>query len=217
MILKSKKHKIQKVNNEPAPLWNNGFWKSIPVLSIDNYLWMENNYKPKVEFRICYTIEYLLVNFKAYENEITARVTQINDPVHKDSCVELFLNLFPNTSNKYFNFETNAIGAIHVGFGAVGNRTSLSIEDIEMIELKSKLTKPIQGTYGDDSWEVFYKIPFTLFEKHYNSKFNFGESIGNFYKCGDETKFEHYGVWNHIESTIPNFHLPYYFGDLIFC
>ena len=37
-----------------------------------------------------------------------------------------------------------------------------------------------------------------------------------FYKCGDETEFKHRGMWNIINNPKPDFHLPEYFGNIIF-
>ena len=214
--MKNKEYKILKVNHEHRLIDYSNFLKEIPELSIENYLWMNNNYKPQVKAKLCYTDFYLLVYFYVSEDEITARYTQINDPVHKDSCVEFFVNLFPTKTDKYFNFEVNPLGTFHIGFGAVGNRLRLTDVNIQLINANLTLTKPIIGKYGQTYWEVFYKIPLSLFENYCGMKFMAEDAIGNFYKCGDESKFEHYGVWNHVESPKPNFHLPKYFGNLIF-
>ena len=214
--MKSKSYNVLKVESEKDSFTNSDFWKVIPVITIDNYLWSENSYKPRVEAKVCYNDQNMFVHFKSYEDEITAKYTKINDPVHKDSCVEFFVNLFPCKTNKYFNFEINPIGTMHVGFGAVATRSKLSIEDIRKIQIYFSIPKPITGEYGNDFWEIYYKIPISLFEKYYELNFNTENAIGNFYKCGDETKYKHYGVWNNIISEKPNFHQPKYFGDLIF-
>ena len=214
--MKIKEYKILRINKDNKLLGNSKHWKDIPDLTIENYLWMNNNYKPKVTSKLCFNDSYLFLYFKSFEDEISASYTKINDPVHKDSCVEFFVNLFPNQTDKYFNFEVNPLGTFHVGFGAVGSRISLSVKDIQKIKINFTITKPIIGNYSHDYWEVFYKIPLSLFEQYYSIKFNADDAIGNFYKCGDESKYEHYGVWNHVESPTPNFHLSKYFGLLIF-
>lgn len=192
------------------------FWNNVEKITLDNYLWMNNDYQPKVTAKVSYSDEYLFVCFRSDESEITARFTEINDYVHKDSCVEFFINLFPYEKNEYVNFEINAIGTIYVGFGEVGNRLKLTIEEINNIEIFSTIDKPIIGKHGSESWEVYYKIPFSLFENRYNMKFKGEPAKANFYKCGDESKFEHYGSWTNIESDNPNFHLPEFFGTLNF-
>lgn len=214
--MSNKKYHIVKVKESPKLLNTKDFWKEVSCLKIDNYLWIHNGYKPEVEVKICYSNEFLFAYFKVYEKEITATYTEINDPVHKDSCVELFINLFPDITDKYFNFEVNAIGTMHVGFGAIGNRASLTEYEIKEIEIYSTIKSPLNGLHGSEYWETFYKIPIDVFEKHYKLKFKAAEAKGNFYKCGDNAKYEHYGVWNKIDSEKPNFHLPNYFGELIF-
>lgn len=214
--MNNKNYHIAKIK-EDAELFNTqDFWKEVPMLLIDNYLWMDNDFKPKVEVKISYSNNFFFAYFKVYEKEITATYTEINNPVHKDSCVELFINLFPNKTDKYFNFEVNAIGTMHVGFGAIGNRTTLEKNDIKEIQISSTIEKPLTGIHGNEYWEIFYKIPISIFKKYYGLKFTANEAKGNFYKCGDDTKHEHYGVWNNIVSEKPNFHLPNYFGELIF-
>ncbi len=213
--MKDREYRILKTNCE-IEFSDSEFWNDIPTLYIDQYLWLENNYTPKVEVKVCYSNEYLFAYFKVYENEITARFVQVNDPVYKDSCVEFFLNLFPSKTEKYFNFEMSAIGTIYVGFGTAELRSVLPIKEIDIIEIHSSIIKPFIGKIEHDYWEVFYKIPFDILEKYYDEKFVAGNSKGNFYKCGDESKYEHYGTWNDIVSPKPNFHLPKYFGDLIF-
>ncbi|MEE9431767.1 MAG: carbohydrate-binding family 9-like protein [Melioribacteraceae bacterium] len=214
--MKDKEYHIQKVKGKETEFDDPNFWNEIPSLVIDNYLWMNNKYEPKVEAKICYSDKYLFVYFNAHEKEITTTYTKINDPVYKDSCVEFFVNLFPNETNEYFNFEVNAIGTMYVGFGAIGNRKVLAEDDVNKIEIRSTIKKPIVGTYGNNNWEVFCKIPFSIFENNYKLKFNSNAAKGNLYKCGDDTKYEHYGTWNNIISKKPNFHLPNYFGNLMF-
>lgn len=212
--MQTKEHHIKSTVDEPKQLRQKEFWKNISMLKIEDYIWIENGYKPKVEAQVCYNNSNIFVRFISYENTIIARFTKINDPVHKDSCVEFFVNLYPNKTNAYFNFEVNPLGTMYVGFGALGDRNKLSAEDIQLIEIFATVKTPVIGEY--DNWEVIYKIPLSLFAKYYGLKFNGDSARANFYKCGDETKFEHYGVWNNVSSNKPNFHLPEYFGDLVF-
>lgn len=210
------KYKVKKVNNLLLNEFFNYKEFECDSLKVNNYLWKENLYKPKVEVKLCYSSENLFVHFKAFEKYITAKYLNINDPVYKDSCVEFFVNLFPDKSDAYFNFEINAIGTIYVGFGNVNTNTFIDINDIKTIKVISSITEPIVGTIQNDYWEIKLIIPIKLFEKFYNLKFKGNSAKANFYKCGDDAHFEHYGCWNPIISSIPNFHLPEYFGDLFF-
>ncbi len=215
-MMTKKSYNILKVEDKSETFKSDDFWKNIPLLKIEDYLWLENNYKPRVEAKLCYNNKNIFVRFISFENEITARFTKINDPVHKDSCVEFFINPFPSKTINYINFEINPLGTIYVGFGNQVNRSNVSAEEIKLIEIYSTVKTPVVGEYGNTHWEVIYRIPFPLIEKYFGLRFDGSAAKGNLLKCGDEAKFEHYGVWNNINSEKPNFHLPKYFGDLIF-
>lgn len=71
--------------------------------------------------------------------------------------------------------------------------------------------------FNNKFWTVEYSIPFVFIEKYFG-KLDFSPGCrleGNFYKCGDETRYPHYGCWNPIKRTTPDFHRPEFFGDLI--
>ncbi|NOX17897.1 MAG: hypothetical protein GXO87_06405 [Chlorobi bacterium] len=214
--MKKKKHIVTKTNKSAELFSQPLFRKDVPVLTIENYLWMNNNYEPKTEVKICYSDDFLFLFFEAFEKEIRATYTEINSPVYKDSCVEFFFNPFPELTEKYFNFEINPLGTMLCEFGRLRERTFLSVDEIREIEIVASVTAPVKGFHGSDSWKIFCKIPTALFEKYYRKKISFGKASGNFYKCGDETKFKHYGAWNKIVSRKPDFHLPEIFGELIF-
>ncbi len=38
----------------------------------------------------------------------------------------------------------------------------------------------------------------------------------NFYKCADKTSYPHWLTWNPVDHPSPNFHLPQYFGAIVF-
>lgn len=209
-------YKIVKTNYKDLSFCTPEFWKEVSSITIENYQWVNNNYKPKVNVKLCYSDDFLYLFFRAYEKEITCVYSKMNDPVHKDSCVEFFVNFFPESRDEYFNFEINAIGTMHVGFGAVGKRKLLPVQDVEKIEIYSTIKKNDLEQYKSEYYELYYKIPFSLFEKYYQADCYRKNAKGNFYKCGDDTKYEHYGSWKKVISDKPNFHLPEYFGDLIF-
>jgi hypothetical protein len=71
--------------------------------------------------------------------------------------------------------------------------------------------------YGADFWALAYRLPLSLFEKYYSGRIAPGRvARANFYKCGDETEIPHYGAWNPVGSPKPDFHLPEYFGRILF-
>ncbi len=185
-------------------------------LYIDNYLWVENDYQPQVEVRLLYSANYIFVKFDVFENEVTARFTEINAPVYKDSCVEFFVNPLPEQTSKYFNFEINPLGTLLAESGFKRKRNKLTATDISQIHINASLDKPLVGILDSGVWEIELAVPLSLFEKYYGREINLDLARANFYKCGDETKYVHYAAWSEVVSGKPDFHLPAHFGILKF-
>lgn len=194
------------------------FWKTIPALKISHYLWLQNDYRPLVEVRLCYSVRNLYVHFDVFEAKIRARFTRFQEPVYRDSCVEFFVDPFPGKKLGYLNIETNALGAMLVAIGPDRNRRMpIPQADLEGFEIVSSVKRPISGYHGAEFWTLAYKLPLRLFEKHYRSRIAAGQiARANFYKCGDETETPHFGAWSPIQSPQPDFHRPEFFGRLIF-
>jgi hypothetical protein len=147
----------------------------------------------------------------------------MNDDVFRDSCVEFFFCPDPFKDKRYFNFEMNAIGTLLLGLGVDRqSRTRLKGEPPEQFNIKTSLNKknidlPVKEFWTVEYWTVEYTIPFEFIKKYF-PKLEFKSKqkmTGNFYKCGDETKFPHYGSWNPIKTPQPDFHRPEFFGELI--
>jgi hypothetical protein len=193
-------------------------WELIPALTIKDYLWLDNGYMPRVEARAGFSEHYLYVYFKAFEKRVRVRHMGFQDPVYTDSCVELFIDPFPEKGLGYINFETNAAGALLAGFGKGRHaRKRLSPEDLAGFRIVASIHGPIDGPYGADFWTVRYRIPLMLFKNYYGDTIRPGlEGRANFYKCGDETEFPHYGAWSPPRTEAPDFHRPEFFGKIVF-
>ncbi len=204
---------------EPADFTEAELWRAVPPLFIDNYLWIENGYAPEVSVRIFHTERVLYLYYHVPETSVTIRHTTFGSPVYKDSCVEFFLNPFPGRSDRYFNMEFNALGTMLVGVGSDGDdRKRYYLREDEVCGLKaiSSIAKPVIGNHGSDHWRLYLRIPKDVFEKQYGLPFADPVAAANFYKCGDETEWEHYGAWNRVINPTPDFHLPQWFGELRF-
>lgn len=178
-------------------------------LGVDNYLWKSNDYKPPVNVFLCHDNEKLSVKFVAFEKEICCLEKNDNGRVWCDSCVEFFLKPFSH-DNRYINFEINPIGAMIMSIGEGRNgRETLVFEYKKQLHVKTQIE--------NEFWTVEFAIDFLMLKKIFQMEADepLQEIYGNFYKCGDETKYPHYGMWNVIDKSEPDFHLPEYFGKLI--
>ncbi len=211
-------YRVTRLEREISVPGEPSFWSTIPALTIHHYLWLDNGYKPHVEVRLCYSAQNLYVHFDVFEAKIRVRFTQFQDPVYKDSCVEVFIDPFPEKQLGYINIETNAAGAALMAIGPDRNRrTQIPQGDLGRYEIVSSIKGPISGYHGTEFWTLAYKLPLTLFEKHYGSKIVPScVARANFYKCGDETESPHFGAWSPVRTPQPDFHRPEFFGRLIF-
>ncbi len=173
-----------------------------PVISVANYPWSENGFKPKMTVRLAVNSEKLSIYMDTDEKAPLSRFTNIGDPVYKDSCMEFFFS--PNGDKRYVNLEINPKGCFLCGFGETRQgRTSADI----------LLSSP-RGEITDFGWEVYAEISIEKIKKLFGIE-RIDYFLGNFYKCGDETPLPHYGMWSDIISESPDFHRPEFFGKLL--
>lgn len=171
--------------------------------------WESYSYKPKVDFAIAHTDFALLLKFFVSENDLRAIYTKSNEPVYKDSCVELFISF---DEKGYYNFEFNCAGTCLLGFGKGRNeRLQVSDELIDRIRYQS-LLKPSAHQEANISWELTLEIPFDVFHYHQIKTLKKKRARANVYKCGDDLPKPHFLAWNEIKTEEPDFHRPEYFG-----
>jgi Domain of unknown function (DUF1083). len=176
--------------------------------------WSESYpYKPQVRFKIGYTQKALLLQFDVAEEQLRGNYAEVNQNVWEDSCVELFVS-FDNRKH-YYNIEFNLIGTGLIGYGTPdkSTRNRLSAAEIETVQAFSMIERH-SGT--DRRWSMIQVIPLAVFKFNDTSDLKGKKIHGNFYKCGDNLKNPHFLSWNKVDNPTPNFHLPQFFGELIF-
>lgn len=180
----------------------------VPVLEICNYQW-SHKYMPKAYGKIAYLEGCgLLVHMTSEEVNPLRRYTQDDDPVYKDSALEFFVS-FPCDARGYLNIEVNALGAVLNGYGKDGVKYKLA----DITNLRPKVSVRVNEIY----WEVEILIPEELLKEIFKfEKIDHGTRFTcNLYKISEEPEIEHYGSWSRIDSMVPNFHLPEYFGEVL--
>ena len=193
-----KEYRITKVDKQFS-------WKDIPALQADNILW-EPDCGIRAFGQFCYDEENLYVHLRAVEENIRAFYTAPLSPVCKDSCLEFFFM----PGDRYFNFEVNPNGCLHIGFGHSRHDSIVLYKknDVKFFDIRTERT--------EDGWEVYYRIPLSFIRLFYpDYKFS-GILRANVYKCGDETVHVHFLSWNPVSSDTPDFHRPQDFGKMYF-
>jgi hypothetical protein len=172
--------------------------------------------KPFVQFKIARIEGGLLLKFYVYEDFTRATFTLDNQPVYKDSCVELFID--PSGDGTYYNFEFNALGTLLLGYGA--NRLKREKSLLEITHLVKRLssfgTVPFDNLRTKSPWQLSLMIPYTAFWHHHIVSLAGKTVRANVLKCGDDLPVRHYLTWNPIPTPHPDYHRPDYFGTFDF-
>ncbi len=202
----------------PSGLVSEALWAEVPAALIDVFPWDENGYRPYAEARVFFSDDGFHVRLRADESIIVAKGMNRNDFVHKDSCIEFFFNPDSDHDVRYINFEFNPIGTAYLSIGKDRfGRVFLDEQQGRMLDVRSTVSKDTLVRFSGPFWQIGFFIPFSLIEYYYGKVDYFpGKRMkGNFYKCGDDTAFPHFGCWNPIVWDKPDFHRPEFFGDLI--
>ena len=190
---------------------------TIETHSIDCINWpKEFPDKPFVQFKIARIEGGLLIKFYVYEDFTRATFTIDNQPVYKDSCVELFID--PAGDGTYYNFEFNALGTLLLGFGANRLNREKSLPEITHLikRLSSLGTIPFDNLRNKSPWQLTVMIPYTAFWHHNIASLAGKTGRGNILKCGDSLPVRHYLTWNPIPTSHPDYHKPECFGTFDF-
>jgi hypothetical protein len=183
--------------------------------AIDHLLWSDTGYKPGVFFQIAHTSSSIILKYVVREHYIEPIYRKINDPVYKDSCVELFIAF--NDDASYYNLEFNAAGIPLAGYGSSRlDRVSISSDVLKHIESFTTIGTTAVQEDGMTGWELVLVIPFHIFVHHHIDHLKGQVCRANFYKCGDDLPRPHFLSWSAIHHPSPDFHLPEFFGRIHF-
>ena len=181
-----------------------------PVARIDSFRWMANGYEPRTEASmVCVRGQGFLARLTSFERDLRCECHEQDGAVCRDSCLEFFINFAPEKGGNYLNLEVNPIGTLHCKIGPGRAGRSLVPQEIERPH--------VNCTIQPDRWSADIFIPIASVEALFGKNtFPAGDLLrGNFYKCGDDTAFPHYGMWNPVQTERPDFHRPEYFGVFV--
>ncbi|GGC43718.1 hypothetical protein GCM10011386_40050 [Parapedobacter defluvii] len=198
--------------SEPDELW--AAMANVSDHGLEEVSWPSFPYKPNVRFKLAYAKDCLLLCYVVREKHVRAVYRNTNDPVYKDSCVEFFLSF---DAHQYYNLEFNCAGTGLIGYGGADKETRQRLPN-DLIE-RVRTLGGISGKNDEKEemeWKLLLNIPFEIFNYHTLTSFAGLRCTGNFYKCGDELPIPHFLSWNRIDHPVPNFHLPQFFGELLF-
>jgi hypothetical protein len=216
-------YKIIKAEGE-VPLngkWNDSQWTKANILELENYMGGKPKHFPKTQVKILYDSNNIYVFFRVKDNYIKAVAEKTQDPVYRDSCVEIFFTPGTDISEGYFNIEMNCGGTMLMCHQTARkeNEVKISEQDCRKIKVYASMPKIItQEIVKPTTWTLQYSIPVKVLEKYakLSKPCTRTKWRANFYKCAERTSHPHWLTWSPIDYPTPDFHLPEYFGTLEF-
>jgi hypothetical protein len=183
---------------------------------IDCANWQDFQYKPQVKFAIAHSNAEIFVKYAVREKSVRAVYTTNNGKVWADSCCEFFVS--PDKNDCYYNFETNCIGALLLGYRKLGEKSVHATDTIinKVRRMSSLGNQTFETKQGDFSWEMIVAIPLSAFFMHKFDSLQGKTFTANFYKCGDDLPQPHYLSWKPIKTEKPSFHQPSFFEEIRF-
>ena len=177
-------------------------WKAVPEEKLSYFLW-DSAASYNVYFKMCFLKDKgIYLRMRCNETLLRSEEKHRDDRVWEDSCMEMFLCPFPDR-NEYVNFEINSDGVYLSQYGKVReNRVFIKeLTDFEA-DIKTSVTP--------DGWSLELFVPCKLISEIYGEEFTADKCTvrGNFTKCGDLTKYPHYGSFSELSTPELGFHNP---------
>jgi hypothetical protein len=199
--------------------WDKAQWKKIKEIPIRNFMGKLPAFQPVVTAKMMYDAENVYLIYKVEDRHVRIQNTKFNSSVSTDACVEFFFSPDSDWPLRYFNVEINAGGTGLMAYHKDGKRTNLKEEDFSVVEIAHTLPKKLEQEISEPvTWFLEFKMPLSLLAKYGNfTQPNKGvQWKANFYKTSSRSTNPHYITWNVVQNPVPQFHLPQYFGTLVF-
>ena len=137
-------------------------------------------------------------------------MTKPNSLVCLDSCLEVFLNPYPDFTRDYLNFEMNAAGTLLLQKGP--DRAHRSFVNLAVPHYPQ-----VHAWHVPDVWGVELEVPFAFLQQIYGPAAPAlpQNPVGNFYQCSGPPQ-ERYACWSSPHSPHPDFHRPDAFREIPF-
>lgn len=201
--------------------WQKPVWQKIEPLELTHFMGDKPRHFPEVKAKVAYDDENIYLIWQVKDQYVRAVADKHQGPVFQDSCVEFFFIPDNLGGTEYFNLEMNCGGTMlfhHQDYNQP-ERVNITEEDIASMKVAHTLPRLIPEEIQEKTtWYLEYSIPFKILNNYYSSETPEPGAVwrANFYKCADKTSHPHWLTWSEVEHPTPRFHLPQFFGKLVF-
>ena len=204
------------INNE----WSKKIWEEIEPLKVKEYMGPEPTHRPDVWAKVAHDDAAIYVIFLVKDRYVRCVRRSYQSPVYKDSAVEFFFCPSDDPSRGYFNIEVNCGGAALFKFRSPDKGVVwIPKSEFQQITISHSLPGIVDPEIDIQvNWTLEMKIPVNILKKYYpvTPLVTGAKWRANFYKIADESSHPHYLTWSKVNYPKPNFHLPHFFGTLVF-
>lgn len=215
-LVKKIRHPIR-INGD----WNKKEWKKVASINLTHFMGPVPVFKPQVQLKMAYDPENIYLIFQVKDRFVRNLVEQFNGAVSTDACVEFFFAPDTSAALHYFNLEINAGGIPLMAYHIFPEKKYplLTIEELQKIEIAHSLPAHINTEIRDSiTWTIEYRLPLQILKK-YGSVIEPKSGVqwrANFYKTSSKSSNPHWLTWSKVVNEKPNFHLPKFFGTILF-
>ncbi len=201
--------------------WEKPFWQDVAALSLTHHMGEEPAHFPITEAKLRYDDQAIYVIFRVQDKYVRAVADGYQGPVYRDSCVEFFFTPGADIAAGYFNLEMNCGGQalfMHQ-LKRKTDVTPVSADHFSAVTVAHSLPEIVDPEISEPTiWTVEYRLPFSVLANYTRLETPVSRTVwrANFHKCADATSAPHWLTWAEVDFPGPNFHLPEFFGALVF-
>jgi hypothetical protein len=186
-------------------------WSRVKDLWINQFPWHNKGDKEKTKVQMVHSDDAIHLKVTVWDETPYCVHEHYGDPVYEDSCFEWFFS--PQQDQTYINLEVNAKGVVYLAFGdgLVEHRQPVAYELAKLIHIVDRKTVIDEA----NCWTLEICFPKKLIQTIIGHPIHYHKWKANFYRCGGKTNPQ-YATWSPVNHSLPQFHLPEYFGDLSF-
>jgi hypothetical protein len=201
--------------------WDKPQWQNVQAVDISNFMGDIPAFKPVAQAKMMYSNENLYVIFHVQDRYVRCITKEFFGPVWEDAAVEFFFAPDQDHPELYFNLEINCGGTPLMNYNLVPRKESRKVElnDLKQVEIAHTLPQFIDPEIKEPvTWTLEYRIPLSILQKysHVSAPGKGVQWRANFYKIAENNSNHHYITWSFVDNEKPDFHLPRFFGKLIF-
>jgi len=197
-------------------------WKDRGAEKLQYFMGSKPVHFPNTLVRLGYDRSSLALFFRVDDRYIRATAEEHQQSVCQDSCVEFFFSPGPDSDCGYFNFEINCGGTFLFHYHPLSTRETvveLPKTHYSRIRIYHSLPQIVDREIDHClTWTVAFQIPLDILEDYCRVITPAPSAVWrcNFYKCADKTSHPHWLTWAPVPAPKPDFHLPQFFGRLVF-